>query len=169
MSSPGRPGLPRRFVCLSPIIPSLRAIEYGGWQPPGGCGGPRPQAEVHRHGEGAPRPRGWGRTKLSGEEWRHTQTAGSKKGCAEGIVGGRGLLPETQVQVGGLWDVGVGSSRPSPSCLPSAAKVSAGRGRRELRDRRRARLAGGGGHKGRDPGRGRGAMQMAESTESLGH
>lgn len=119
MSSPGRPGLPRRFVCLSPIIPNLRAIEYGGWHPPAGCGGPRPQAEVHRHGEGAPGPRGWGRTKLSGEEeWRHTQTAGSKRGWAEGIVGGRGLQPETQVQVGGLCDVGEASSRPLPQ-LPA--------------------------------------------------
>lgn len=81
----------------------------------------------------SPEPGGRGRTKPSGEEeWRPRQTAGSpgSKRCPmEGIVGGRGVQPETQAQVGGLRNLGAESSHPSPSCQPSAAKVSAGRGR----------------------------------------
>ena len=38
MSSPSRLGLPRRFVCLSPIIPTLRTIAGGC---PQGAGGTR--------------------------------------------------------------------------------------------------------------------------------
>lgn len=53
--------------------------------------------------------------------------------------------------VGSGIDGGRKAATPRPSCFPSLAKVSAGRGRRELRDRRQARLAGGGGHKGRGP------------------
>lgn len=168
MSSPGRPGLPRRFVCLSPIIPSLRAIEYGAWHPPGAVGGRAPKnCTVMAR---CPWAQGMGQ---DGAFWRRMMemhAGGSQPGgWAEGIVGGRGLRPRPKSKLVGSGRWGREAAAPSPSCPPSAAKVSAGRGRRERRDRRRARLAGGGGHKGRDPGRGRGVMQIAQSTESLGH
>ena len=101
MSSPGRPGLPRRFICLSPIIPTLSVTEYGGWQPPRGWGelGPRKKCTVMVKVAPPPGPWGWGRTKLSGEEeWRAGQRAGStsSKRCPmEDNVAGRGVQPKT--------------------------------------------------------------------------
>lgn len=92
-----------------------------------------------------PGPWGQGRRKLSGEkEWRPRQTLGTSCRLAEGIAGpgvsGQRLRPKL---VGsGMW--GQKAATPRPSCLPSTAKVSAGRGKRGLRDRRQARLAGGG-------------------------
>lgn len=85
---------------------------------------------------------------LSGEERRHIQPAGSKRRWAEGTAGGRGLPPETQVQVGGLWDAGAESSPPSPSCLLPQPKY-------QLAEEEESGGTEGGrrGHKGRDPGR----------------
>lgn len=61
----------------------------------------------------------------------------------------------------GIW--GREAATPSPSCLPSSAKVSAGRGRRKLRTEGRRDWQGEGAHRKRTLG-GRGAMQMAESA-----
>lgn len=113
MSSPGRPGLPRRFVCLSPIIPSLRAIEYGGWHPPGGCGEPRPQAEVHRHGEGAPQAQGMGQDEAF---WRRRMETHTDSREQERLGGGhcRGQGAAAGDPGPSWWALGCGGGKQPP-------------------------------------------------------
>lgn len=122
MSSPGRPGLPRRFVCLIPIIPSLRAIEYGAWHPPGAMGGRGPKnCTVMARCPPGPGD-GAGRSFLEKNDgdarrWQAAQRPGG------GHRRGQGAAAQTQVQVGGLREVGAGSSRPQPQ-LPAFGSQS---------------------------------------------
>lgn len=99
----------------------------------------------------SPGPRERGKMKPSGVEGgRETGQQASGDAPSEGIAGewewGSSRRPRPKLMGSGI-DRGRKAAAPSPSCLPSVAKVSAGRGRRGLRDRRQARLAGGGGTK----------------------
>lgn len=85
--------------------------------------------------------------------------------CGEG---NKGAQLEPRARVGGLWDWGAESSRPQPQLPAFRSRSISWQRKKRLRDRRREDWWGGGTKEG-DPGRGRGAMQMAGSTESLSH
>ena len=126
-----------------------------GWLPPGGWGGQGPTQKCTVMLKVSPRAQGMGQEEVSGVGGRReTGQQASGDVPSEGIAGewgwGSSWRPRPKLVGSGI-DGGRKAAAPSPSCLPSVAKVSAGKGRRELRDRRQARLAGGGGHKGRGP------------------
>lgn len=151
VSSPGSLGLPRRFVCLSPIRTTLRVMSMAGGDPPG-AGRPGPHAEVHRHDEGVPRAWGTGqdpafwrgrmKTPPVCQPERDAPRKALWRAAGWGGFPGGGSGPS--------WGaVGFGGGKQPPpapaACLPLPKYQLAEK--EEQRDRRQARLAGGGGTK----------------------
>ena len=96
-------GSPATFCLPVPNYTNSQGNQVWRLSAPRGLGGPGPQAEVHRHGEGAPQARAQGKTKLSGGGRMETQQQASRDASRRALSGaGKGSQPETQAQVGGL-------------------------------------------------------------------